>query len=147
MGIDVRALVAAGMLDADQRSRPGLKEDVMTDERVLVIGLDPAKIRGWDPAPAHAAMVRGEARFDELGIEADWCLVDVDDDPEGAISTALTGGDYACVVVGGGIRGHEPLLELFENVINLVRRHAPAAAIAFNSGPANCADAARRWLP
>ncbi|MGW3811768.1 hypothetical protein ACWD50_34835, partial [Micromonospora sp. NPDC005113] len=29
---------------------------------------------------------------------------------EGAIVEALTGKDYACVVVGGGIRKHEPLL-------------------------------------
>jgi hypothetical protein len=51
------------------------------------------------------------------------------------------------VVIGGGIRGHEPLLPLFETVINLVRQHQPDAAIAFNSSPEDCADAARRWLP
>jgi len=50
------------------------------------------------------------------------------------------------VVIGGGIRKHEPLLELFEKVVNLVRRHAPDAAIAFNSSPEDTADAALRWL-
>lgn len=29
------------------------------------------------------------------------------------------------MVIGGGIRGHETLLELFERVVNLVRQHAP----------------------
>ncbi|MET7337313.1 hypothetical protein [Nonomuraea sp. NPDC005650] len=118
----------------------------MAATRVLVIGLDPAKIQGWDPEPVQAALARGRARFDEYGIEADWCLVVLDDNPEGAIVEALTGGDYGCVVIGGGIRTHEPLLELFEKVVNLVRRHAPGAAIAFNSSPEDCADAALRWL-
>ena len=65
---------------------------------------------------------------------------------EGTIVAALTREDYACVVVGGGIRKHEPLLEFFERVVNLVRQHAPGAAIAFNSTPEDTADAALRWL-
>jgi hypothetical protein len=111
-----------------------------------VVGLDPAKIQGWDPEPIQAAMVRGRAGFDDRGIEADWCLVALGEDPEGAIEEALTRRDYACVVIGGGIRKHEPLLELFEKVVNLVRRHAPGAAIAFNTNPEDCVDAALRWL-
>lgn len=114
--------------------------------QVLVVGLDPAKLQGWDPEPVQAAIARGRARFVERGIEADWCLVAPDEDPEGAIVEALTGDDYACVVIGGGIRTYEPLLELFEKVVNLVREHAPGAAIAFNSSPEDCADAAQRWL-
>ncbi len=113
---------------------------------MLVIGLDPLRIPGWDPHPVLAKIERGRARFAELGIEADMCLVAPDDDPEAAIIDALTAGDYACVVVGGGIRTHESLLELFERVVNLVRRHAPGAAIAFNSTPDDTADAAQRWL-
>lgn len=70
----------------------------------------------------------------------------LDENPERAIVAALTRKDYACVVIGGGIRNHEPLLEFFEKVINLVRQHAPDAAIAFNSSPEDCADAALRWL-
>jgi hypothetical protein len=50
------------------------------------------------------------------------------------------------VVVGGGVRKPEELLELFERVINLVRRHAPRAAIAFNSTPLDTFEAAARWL-
>jgi catechol 2,3-dioxygenase-like lactoylglutathione lyase family enzyme len=118
----------------------------VTVAQVLVIGLDPARIQGWDPEPVQAAMARGRARFDEYGIAADWCLVALDEDPEGMIVEALTRGDYACVVIGGGLRKDEPLLELFERTVNLVRRHAPGAAIAFNRSPEDCADAALRWL-
>jgi hypothetical protein len=114
--------------------------------RVLVVGLDPAKIEGWDPEPVQAAIARGQARFDDRGIEADYCLVDLNEDPEAMIAQALPQGDYGCVVIGGGIRTHEPLLEFFEKVINLVRQHAPDAPIAFNSSPEECVDAALRWL-
>ncbi|MFI0453613.1 hypothetical protein [Actinomadura sp. 6N118] len=118
----------------------------MTEARVLVVGLDPAKIEGWDPEPVQAAVARGQDRFDEHGIEADMCLVALDEDPEGAIVAALTRKKYACVVIGGGIRKQEPLLELFEKAVNLVRQHAPDAAIAFNTSPEDSADAALRWL-
>lgn len=118
----------------------------MPEGRVLVVGVDPAKLQGWDPEPVQAAIARGQARFDEHGIEADYCLVDLNEDPEGTLVAALARNDYGCVVIGGGIRTHEPLLELFEKVVNLVRLYAPDAAIAFNSSPENCADAALRWL-
>ncbi|MCR6482854.1 hypothetical protein M8542_08490 [Amycolatopsis sp. OK19-0408] len=114
--------------------------------RVLVVGLDPAKLEGWDPEPVQAAIARGRARFDEHGIAADYCLVSPGEHPEQAIASALAGHAYACVVIGGGIRTHEPLVELFERILDLVRRQAPAAAIAFNSSPEDCVDAALRWL-
>jgi hypothetical protein len=114
--------------------------------RVLVIGLDPAKIEGWDPEPVAAAVARGQARFGDHGIEVDLCLVAVDENPGAVIAEALSGKDYACVVIGGGIRKHEPLLELFEKVVNLVRQHAPGSAIAFNTNPEDSVDAALRWL-
>lgn len=113
---------------------------------VLVIGLDPDRIPGWDPAPVKAAIARGQARFDDHGVHADFCLVAPDDDAEATIVEALTQKTYACVVIGGGIRKDEPLLELFEKVVNLVRLHAPDAAIAFNRRPEDTADAALRWL-
>jgi hypothetical protein len=46
----------------------------------------------------------------------------------------------------GGIRKPEPLLPLFEQAVNLVRRHAPKAAIAFNTSGGDSVEAARRWL-
>jgi hypothetical protein len=37
-------------------------------------------------------------------------------------------------------------LDLFEQVVNMVRRLAPDAAIAFTSTPADTFDAAARWI-
>ncbi|MEV6601522.1 hypothetical protein AB0M36_32415 [Actinoplanes sp. NPDC051346] len=118
----------------------------MVSGRVLVIGLDPTRLSGWDPEPVVAAIRRGEARFAELGIDADTVLIAVDDNAEETIVEALTRSEYACVVIGGGIRKHEPYLEFFEKLVNLVRLHAPGAAIAFNSSPEDTADAALRGL-
>lgn len=85
-------------------------------------------------------------RFEERGISCHLGLVPLDDSAEARIVELLRREPYECVVIGGGIRKAEELLELFEVVVNLVRRHAPQAAIAFNTSPDDCADAAQRWI-
>ena len=60
---------------------------------------------------------------------------------------ALQAKPYGVVVVGGGIRKPDDLVELFEDVIDLIRRHAPQAAIAFNTNPTTSLDAAQRRMP
>jgi hypothetical protein len=87
------------------------------------------------------------ARFAEHGVGAESCLFGLDgsDDIEAVVTAALQAGPWECVVIGGGVR-HEDQLALFEQVLNLVRRHAPTAAIAFNSSPADTFDAAARWI-
>jgi len=124
--------------------------DVSAPEpRVLVIGLDPHRVPGpWDPAPVAEAIAAGMARFVDAGVAARSCLFGLDgsDDVEAVVTAALDDGPWSVVVVGGGIRKNEEQLELFECVVNLVHRHAPAAAIAFNSTPDGTYDAAARWL-
>jgi hypothetical protein len=68
------------------------------------------------------------------------------DDVEAVISEALRSHAWECVVIGGGVRKPEANLELFERVVNLVRRHAPEAAIAFNNTPEDTFAAAARWI-
>jgi hypothetical protein len=74
-------------------------------------------------------------------------LVALDESAGPAIAEALTRRDWDVVVVGGGIRKPEPLLEFFEQVVNMVREHAPGAAIAFNTSGTDSVEAAQRWLP
>ena len=114
--------------------------------RVLVIGLDPYRVPGpWDPKPVADGIEVGKARFIEHGVGAEFCLFGLDgsDDVEEVVTAALRAQPWECVVIGGGVR-NQP--ELFERVVNLVRRHAPAAAIAFNTAPADTFDAAARWV-
>lgn len=114
--------------------------------RALVVGFDPFAVPGLDAEGVDAALQRGQERFTERGITADLCLVPPDDTIEARIVDALQRTTYDCVVIGGGIRKPEPCLELFESVVNLVRRHSPDAEIAFNSGPEDSVDAVLRRL-
>jgi hypothetical protein len=116
--------------------------------QVLVIGLDPYRVPGpWDPKPVADAIAVGLARFAEHGLGVETCLVGLDgsDDVAAVVAAALRTRPWKCVVIGGGVR-NEDQLALFEQVLNLVRRHAPEAAIAFNSTPADTFDAAARWV-
>jgi hypothetical protein len=121
----------------------------MAATQVLVLGLDPRTVPGYDPEPVVAAIERGRRRFDELGISCRFELLPYDEAPEAQqrrLAEVLGREPYTCVVIGGGIRSDEERPEAFEVVVNLVRRHAPQAAIAFNSRPDDTAEAAQRWL-
>lgn len=121
----------------------------MDDEpspRVLVLGLDPARVPGpWDPTPVLEGIEVGRRRFAEHGLPAEFCLVGLDgsDDVEAVFAAALGSRAWECVVVGGGVR-HD--LVLLERVLHLVREHAPSAAVAFNESPEDTYDAAARWV-
>ncbi|MEV5506694.1 hypothetical protein [Streptomyces orinoci] len=112
----------------------------------LVIGIDPRTIPGMD-GEAFLALLNAElARFAGLGVEASMTLITVDESAEPTMVAALAERAWDVVVIGGGIRKPEPLLPLFEQTVNLVRRHAPQAAIAFNTSGGDTVEAARRWL-
>lgn len=114
--------------------------------RVLVIGLDPYRVPGpWDPKPVADGIEDGRARFERNRVGARFCLFGLDgsDDVDAVVTAALEERAWECVVIGGGVRGD---LELLERIVNLVRRHAPGAALAFNATPADTYDAAARWL-
>ena len=40
----------------------------------------------------------------------------------------------------------DDLVALLEQIVNLAHRHAPQAAIAFNTNPGDTVQAAQRWL-
>lgn len=117
--------------------------------RVLVIGLDPTRVPGpWDPQPVVTAIEAGLAKFAEHGVGVQTCLIGLDgtDDVDTVVGDALRAHAWECVTVGGGLRHSDDQVELLERVINLIRRHAPGAAIAFNSAPDTTYEAAARWI-
>ncbi len=117
--------------------------------KVLVIGLNPYRVPGpWNPKPVADAIEAGMRAFAEHGVSAQACLVGLDgrDDPEAMVMAALQADTWDCVVVGGGIRTAEDQLRLFERVVNLIRCHAPKAAVAFNATPSDTYEAAARGI-
>jgi hypothetical protein len=133
--------------DAVDAYRPDV--NTARSPRVLVIGLDPYRVPGpWDPEPVAAAIEDGLAQFAEHGVGVETCLIGLDgsDDVEAVVGNALKAHPWECVTLGGGLRHSDDQVELLEQVVNLVRRHAPDAAIAFNSNPATTYEAAARWI-
>jgi len=127
----------------------GSVDTTAAEPRVLVIGLDPFRVPGpWDPQPVVDAIAAGMARFAEAGIGVESCLFGLDgsDDIEAVVTEAIDRRKWEVVVVGGGIRKREDLLELFERIVNLVHGHAPGARMAFNATPDDTYEAAARWL-
>lgn len=123
--------------------------DSTSHPRVLVLGLDPSRVPGpWDPEPVVRAIQDGMTDLARHGVHAESCLVGLDgsDDIESRITAALGARQWDCVIVGGGIRTSEELPELLERIIDLIRRHAPQAEIAFNRTPRDLVDAVARRL-
>ncbi|MFI5768994.1 hypothetical protein ACIA74_10635 [Streptomyces sp. NPDC051658] len=113
---------------------------------VLVVGYDPQALPGVDAEVVRATLAEEVRRFGELGIEAAMTLVVFDESAGPAIVASLAERPWDVVVVGGGIRKTEQLFPLFEQIVNLIRRHAPGAAIAFNTNAGDSVEAAQRWL-
>lgn len=114
---------------------------------VLVIGIDPHAVPGLPADDVRRALDAELARFAEYRLDASMTLVPLDTTALVLVTTALRERAWDVVVLGGGLRKPEQLLELFEQTVNLVRREAPGAAIAFNTSGGDSVEAALRWLP
>src|SRR5580700_4279834 len=128
------------------------RERLMT--RILFLGYDPETVDFSDPAlppgmtagKVHAGIAVAMKRFAERGWEADVCFIRPDETAGPTVERQLGSTNYACVVVGAGVRLPPKRIAIFEAVINAIHRAAPSATIAFNTLPENSADAAARWL-
>jgi hypothetical protein len=123
----------------------------MTGKTVLAIGLDPifadySQMPGLTPALVSAYI---DAQIEGLrtsGYAVESCLVDLGETAEQTVAAVLGARAYDCIVIGAGLREPPARLLLFEKILNLVHRLAPDACIAFNTSPADTAEAVRRWI-
>jgi hypothetical protein len=118
---------------------------------VLAIGLDPAFVDvsgmpGLTPELLRAYIDAQIERARSLGYEVESCLIDLGETAMQTAEAALRSKAFDCVVIGAGLRVPPERLLLFEQVLNLIHRLAPKAAIAFNTTPADTAEAVQRWL-
>jgi hypothetical protein len=123
----------------------------MTSKSILAVGIDP----GFADLSAHPELsvdlVRAYIdqqlnRVRELGHRVDSCLVDWGETAEATVEAALASRRYDCIVVGAGLREPREFLLLFEKIINLIHQRAPDSRIAFNTTPADTAEAVQRWI-
>jgi hypothetical protein len=124
----------------------------VTRARVLLVGLDP-DIVDKPPAPeltaakVRAAIEAESAKLETLGYSVKSLLVDDGKTAEAVLADALTTSRYDCIMIGAGLRVVPPYLLLFEKLINVVHRHAPASTkLCFNSNPSDTAEAVGRWV-
>ena len=123
--------------------------------RVLLVGYEPETVDFSNPAlppgmsveKLRAGIALALKQMADRGWEGDLCLIRPDETAVQTVERHLASANYACVVIGAGVRLPPQGLVLFEAVVNAVHRAAPAAAIAFNTRPEDSADAAARWLP
>ena len=123
--------------------------------RVLLVGYEPETVDFSSPAlppgmsveKIRAGIALALKQMTDRGWEGDLCLIRPDETAVQTVERHLASANYACVVIGAGVRLPPQSLALFEAVVNAVRRAAPAAAIAFNTRPEDSADAAARWIP
>ncbi|MCG8457439.1 MAG: hypothetical protein MI919_14290 [Holophagales bacterium] len=119
-------------------------------KKVLMIGLrsDAVDFEKWPQLTkekleaAFAEVLAELERHDYLPV---WCLTDKSEKATGKVVRALKAEEPDIVLVGAGIRTDPDLFLLFEQVINAIHEHAPAARIVFNRLPHDSLEAVRRW--
>lgn len=125
------------------------------NKSVLIIGFDPSFLDFSSPELAplnltaekiNAGTAAEMTRLRDLGYEPEGCFVDLGETAERAVASRLGEKQYACVMIGAGVRTNPRYLLLFERLLNIVHEHAPKARIAFNTNPTDTVDAVRRWL-
>jgi hypothetical protein len=118
---------------------------------VLLIGLDPTVVNydrwpGLTAEKLEVGLRRDEALLNESGYRAEICFVGHGQTAEEVVKAKLAEADFACTLIGAGVRTDIDEFLLFEKLINVVHQHAPRASICFNSGPADSVDAVKRWV-
>jgi hypothetical protein len=127
---------------------------MMTKARVLLVGLEPEIVDyskspapGLTAAKVRAAVEADSAILQSLGYSVNNLYVDDGKTAEATLTKALASGGYDCIMVGAGLRIVPPYFLLFEKLINVIHRHAPASTkLCFNTNPADTADAVQRWV-
>ena len=137
----------------------GIGQNLKTQEsvmaRVLLVGYDPETVDYSNPAlppgmsaqKIRAGIALTLKQMTDRGWEGDLCFIRPDESAGQTVERHLASANYACVVIGAGVRLPPQGLDVFEAVVNAVHRGAPGAAIAFNTRPEDSVDAAARWMP
>ena len=104
-------------------------------------------VPGLTAAKVRASFEADCTKLETLGYSVKPLYVDDGKTAEAVLTDALTTGTYDCIMIGAGLRVVPPYFLLFEKLMNVVHRHAPASTkLCFNSSPTDTAEAVRRWV-
>ncbi len=125
-----------------------------TKARILLVGLEPdivdyskSPVPGLTAAKVRAAVEAESSKLELLGYSVKSLYVDDGKTAEAVLTNALATGEYDCIMIGAGLRIVPPYFPLFEKVINVIHRHAPASTkLCFNTNPSDTAAAVQRWV-
>jgi hypothetical protein len=122
--------------------------------KILYIGYEPETVDYSDPAlppgfnadKVRAGDAVAQKQFADRGWEVDMFKIRPDGTAAASVERQLGAKTYDCVVIGAGVRLLPRRTADFEAVVNAIHKRAPQAAIAFNTHPADSAEAAARWV-
>ena len=122
----------------------------MSSKNVMLIGLDPAVVDydrwpGLTAEKLEAGLRRDETVLKDSGYNAEICFIDHGETAEEIVKMKLAQTDFACILIGAGVRTDSEEFHLFEKLVNTIHEHAPTARICFNTGPTDSVDAVKRW--
>jgi hypothetical protein len=118
-----------------------------TSKHALSIGWHPDVPNPLTPEQVRLGLEGARERVAAAGHTLELCLLRDEPADIALIETTLRSRRYDAIVVGAGIRIQPKHHLLFENIVNIVHREAPEAAICFNTTPLDTSDAVLRWIP
>ena len=119
---------------------------------IIFIGLIPvlvdfSEFPGMTAERVRTGLAAQLAQLASIGYDAHELLVDLGETAEVEVAKNLAEREFACVLIGAGIRTSARHLVLFERLLNVVHAGAPRAKICFNTNPGDTLEAVRRWVP
>jgi heptaprenylglyceryl phosphate synthase len=119
--------------------------------KVLIVGLHPDvanydKWPGLTPDKLNQSLLTAVDRLATEGFDAEICYVDHGETASAVVTAKLDSENYACVLIGGGVRKDDDEFYLFESLINVIHEKAPTARICFNNSFDDFSDAVNRWV-
>lgn len=101
---------------------------------------------GMTPETLVATLNGEVGALEAEGYDVEMLHTDAGETAERVLAERLQGAPFDCVMIGAGIRADAGFFLLFEKLVNVVHRWAPAATICFNTKPGDTAEAVRRWV-
>ncbi len=120
-------------------------------KRVLLVGWSPdavdySKWPGLTPEKLLAALEGDRDKLNDLGYQATLGFIKDAETAKSSVLALIDQQAFDCVLIGAGVRTVDDYFLLFEQLVNVVHAHAPAAKICFNTNPHDSVEAVQRWV-